>query len=142
MYSAMAFASLGLVIGTLVGLSADSLGKVVIPILFTFAGGSVIAFQEKLEGTKLKVAMQGLLGLGIGSLIGVYSALLITEYRLLTPSEARKRDVSTISKPSDGKYLRRETIDTLILTEQRLRVGTISTEEAAANLRKAIDDRP
>lgn len=130
MYPFFSYAALGAFIGTMVGLSADSVVKLLIPLVLTFAGGSVIALRERFDRDKLVFSLHSLLGLSIGGVLGVYSAIYINEHRFLTPASQRAVDYKNIATAKDGKYLRSTPSD----VAQRLRAGTISAEDAAIRL--------
>jgi hypothetical protein len=89
MWLVLAFSALGLLIGNLVGLSTTPIVASLLGLLFAFAGGSVIAFLHKLTPPDRTAAGQALLALSVGSLIGLYAGIAVSEYRLLSPAHRR-----------------------------------------------------
>ena len=84
MWLVFAFSMLGLLIGTLVGLTSESVVQTLLGLLFALMGGSVIAFLSKLSPEDRKTASQAIASLSIGCLIGIYSGIVVTQYRLLS----------------------------------------------------------
>jgi len=89
MWLILAFSALGLLIGNLVGLSATSIVTPLLGLLFAFGGSSIIAFLHKLSGDDRKAAAQAVLAISLACLVGVYSGVLINQYRVLTPKARR-----------------------------------------------------
>lgn len=102
MWLAFAFAMLGLLIGTLVGLTSESVVQTLLGLLFALMGGSVIALLGKLSPEDRKTASQAIASLSIACLIGIYSGIVVTQYRLLSPKiDSNKPAVTTDSnKPA------------------------------------------
>jgi len=103
--AAIAFLMLGFLIGNLVGMSAESLVATLMPLLFTFGGGSAIGLLHKVDEVSRKVAFTAIFTLSIGCLSGVYLGVAISEYQLLSPvsDRSKQRDADAITH---SKYLR------------------------------------
>jgi zinc transporter ZupT len=84
-----AFLAMGMLIGTLLAFSAQSLSKSVIAAMFAFFGGSLLAFLQKLSIIDQIKASGGLGAIALGTILGVYSGLYVNEHQLLTPQEQR-----------------------------------------------------
>jgi hypothetical protein len=70
-----AFFTFGLLVGTLIGLTSESVVSGFLPILFAFGGGSIIAFLDRFHGEERTIALIGIASLSIGTLVGtVHSA--------------------------------------------------------------------
>jgi hypothetical protein len=80
---------MGMLIGSLLALSAQSLSKSVIAAMFAFFGGSLLAFLQKLSIIDQIKASGGLGAIALGTIFGVYSGLYVNEHQLLTPQEQR-----------------------------------------------------
>jgi len=138
MLTPFSFAALGVLVGTLVGLSASELATALLSILFAFAGTSAIAFAQ-VKGEQVKqVATSAILSLSIGCLIGIYSSVFVTEHQLLSPNIIRPH---RFSEPLvERKYIRdyqtnkTKTIDKLYST------GHLTAAQAYDSLREAIQD--
>src|ERR1019366_7460671 len=82
--------ALGVLVGTLLAMSAQSLAQSVIAALFALFGGSLLAFLEKLApANQIKVAA-GVFAISLGTLGGLYSGLYVNEHQLLTPVVVRQ----------------------------------------------------
>src|SRR5688500_11854820 len=102
MWLIVAFSMLGLLVGNLVGLSATSVVTPLLGLLFAFAGSSVIAFLHKLTQQDRKVASYAMTALSVACLVGIYSGVLVNEYRLLTPKHRRWQQVDTAATRAAG----------------------------------------
>lgn len=105
---------LGLLVGNLTGLSAQSVVTPLMGLLFAFVGGSVIAFLGKLPATDRRLAGQCVIALSLGCLIGTYAGIVVTEYQLLSPKggqvvAARKTVAGPHSPKDDQVAAARET---------------------------------
>jgi hypothetical protein len=139
-----AFVCFGIFIGTLIGLTADSVVSGFLPILFAFGGGSIIALMGTLQGDDRRTAFIAVGALSIGGLLGVYSSVYIAEYQILTPSEYRFR----LSPPADTsvdiaarRYLREIVVPEIDLIDQQVRSGLREKAQAYDDL-IAIVRRP
>ena len=130
-----AFLSLGVVVGTLVGLSASSLAQGAIGLLFAFGGGSAIALSEKLSPSKQIFACAAIASLSIGCFIGIYSSVYISEHQLLTPAATRATDAAGKTSVEARKVLRSELIVHAVALDQLARTNRITYENAFEQLR-------
>ena len=88
-WAAFSFGALGLLVGNLVGFTAESITASIVPLLFAFGGGSAIAFLQKLSVPDQRTAASAIFGLSLGCLVGLYAGLYVAERQLLTPPERR-----------------------------------------------------
>lgn len=123
MLIAISFLVLGLLIGTLTALTAESVVSTLLPLIFTFAGGSAIAFGSTLKKEVLNLASVAILTLSIGALSGIYSGVYIFEHKLLTPENKRE-------SRSETPYLRNLKIEKINIIDHQKRSGVLTTEEA------------
>ena len=84
-WSVAGFVALGYLTGTLVGMSASPVTGALVGLLFAFAGGSGVAFFKTLTPEERVSAGQGIMALSLGCLLGVYSGIVVSEFRLLSP---------------------------------------------------------
>lgn len=108
MWLVFAFAMLGLLIGTLVSLTAESVVKPLLGLLFASMGGSVIALLSKLRPEDRKAASQAIAALSIACLIGIYSGIIVTQHRLLSPRSESTGPEGTLKRSEivKDRYLR------------------------------------
>ena len=133
-----AFACLGFLIGNLIGLSAESTLSVVIPLLFSFGGGSAVAFLHKLTPEERKLGAAAVVALSLSCLIGAYTGIMTSEYRLLSPETNGKVETRSIE---ENKYLRTVSFSKVQLIDQRYKVDSaFSAEEAYEKLYKLVSD--
>lgn len=130
----LAFASLGFLIGSLVGMTKDSVVSTLIPLLFTFGGGSAIAFMQKLTAQAQKKASFAILFLSLFCLLGVFSGIYISEQQLFT----QEKDKHVATTRDDRFYLRNSTISIVNNIDAHYMKGTYSAEQAYDSLRKAM----
>ena len=140
MFAFLSYALLGALICSLVGLSADSLSRLLIPLVFSFTGGAILAVQDKLDERKMKLALCSIFGLGGGGLVCLYSALVVTEHRFLTPKQYRAMEITKLAKPADGKYLRSDEVSKLRMIASRLDNDLISKSDAAKAILESMPD--
>ncbi len=131
----VAFACLGFLIGNLVGLSAESTLAVVIPLLFSFGGGSAVALLPKLDQPSRKEASAAVIALSVSCLAGVYSGILVSEYQFLSP---RASSVSGATSIAEKKYLRSLNLNDVDRIDQRYRAGDLTADKAYEQLYQLI----
>jgi hypothetical protein len=131
----IAFASLGFLIGTLIGLTAQSVVAAFLPMLFAFAGGSLVAFLDRFRGEDRRTALTAIAALCLACLAGVYSSIAISERQLLSPRGRRIADqVAAPPAVADLKYLRADTTSAWKAIDQKVRTGLLSKDEGYAQL--------
>jgi hypothetical protein len=138
------FGALGMLIGTLLAMSAQSLAQAVIAAIFALFGGSLLVLLEKLsERDQIKIC-GGLLGVALGTLLGLYSGLYINEHQLLTPIRGRQIGNVDPSHPpvEPRKYLRSDVSDKIDAVDMKYRSKVIGASEAYDELRALINDKP
>ena len=89
MWICLGMGSIGLLVGSLVGMSSDHLSRVLLGLLFGLIGGSIAASLRKIPVSDRRLAGAALFALSLGCLIGVYSGILVSQYQLLTPVSER-----------------------------------------------------
>jgi len=89
MWITFGFAGLGFLIGNLIALTSETIVSSFISLLFVFIGGSVLALLDKLNEHDRKIAGSSILSLSLFCVFGVYTGVLIDEYKLLSPPNAR-----------------------------------------------------
>jgi hypothetical protein len=77
----------GLAIGLMVGMTKSSIVSGVLPLLFTFAGGSLVALSTGENRTSAQLETLGiqLSGFGIGTIIGVLVGILLSKLQVELP---------------------------------------------------------
>lgn len=123
----LAFASLGFLIGSLIGLSAESTLGVVLPLLFAFGGGSAVTFLHKLEPVDRKLAGAAVTALSLFCLAGVYSGIFVSEHQLLSPSADQDAELGSIEA---RKYLRSVDARLVDVIDQRYKGRELTAAEA------------
>lgn len=124
----LAFLALGFLIGNVVGLTAESVGSVLIPVVFTFGGGSAVALAAKLDPDARKVAYRSVLAVSSSCLVGIYVSVAISEYQFLTPLKSRAERLQ--GPPADRKYLRSASIEDAHRIDQLRAQDLLTTVEA------------
>ena len=71
----LAFVTLGMLIGTLLAFSAQSLAQAVVAALFAFFGGSAVPLVSTKDRSGQATIAISTFGLALGALIGVYRSL-------------------------------------------------------------------
>ena len=138
MLFAISYGCLGMLIGNMVGLSADSLVKIVISVVFAFSGGSVLVFLHKLSVDEQRMAAIGITTLSIFCLLGIYIGILQAEYRIFTPQSARS--FGELTRSIERKYLRSSEIKNIFIIDTKYRQRQISAEVAYDQLFKVIEN--
>lgn len=128
-----AFAVLGILIGTLLAFSAQSLAQAVVAALFAFFGGSVVPLVSLKDRSSLSAIAVATFGLSAGALFGVYSGIYVNEHRLLSPIGN-----STIPVAAEGaqKYLRENLLKAANDIDVKRRTNVLTLEEAYNELAK------
>lgn len=77
----------GLTIGLMVGMTKSAVVSGVMPLLFTFAGGSIVALSTGDDRTAEQVAAlsKQLAGFGIGTSVGLLVGVLLTKFEVQLP---------------------------------------------------------
>jgi hypothetical protein len=79
------FFTLGLLVGALTGMTAESVVSQVIGLAFALIGGSILITLKKLSQEERRIAGGLLTALCLGTLIGTTSGILAVQYRWLSP---------------------------------------------------------
>jgi hypothetical protein len=132
----VAFASLGLLIGNLAGLSATSLVTQLIGLLFAFFGGSIIAYLTQLSLEVQRSAGLSIASFSIACLVGVYFGIMVSEFQLLSPQYVQRSD----DEISANKYLRNQLVPKIVTIDQQLRAGLVTHSDAYNQLRAFVFD--
>ena len=127
---------LGLLIGNLVGMTAQSVVTALLGLLFAFVGGSLIALMGKLASSDRQLAGKCILSLSLGCLLGTYTGIFVSENQLLSNSDTP----SSRHAIAEKKYLRSEVLDHAQAVQSRYAQGAISTEEAYKALLSILHD--
>lgn len=125
-----AFGIFGFYVGSLCGLSTSPVTITLMPLLFTFAGGSIFTFFGRMSDVTRKAALSALGFASLGALIGTYSAIIISAHSLLGPKGATQEG-------STG-YLRSEYISNVESKLIQLEQGALKPEEAARQIREEM----
>ena len=136
MLIAFAFASLGFLIGNMVGMTSSSVVSSLIPLLFAFGGGSAIAFIQKLEIDARKLASIAITCLSLSCLAGIYSGILMTEYHILSPENQNR----TSQSREESTYLRAGTTSLVNFIDSQIAKGNITVAEGYEQLREGLLD--
>lgn len=150
MWIVIGLAALGFLIGNLVGLTAHSVVTAVLSLVFAFAGGSVIGLLGKVADADRKLAGQGICALSLTCLIGVYSGIAISEWRVLSPRNSRT-NISTLNLGKEeakaegaipmsltNKYLDSDTVSTINSIDLLYRKNVITANEAYEKLYETV----
>lgn len=137
-YIIFAFSSLGLLIGNLIGLTAESVVSAFLPLLLAFVGGSIIAFISKIPIADRIDASLAVSALSLSCLVGLYISIAASEHQVLTPDYSSDLQVGAEESIEDRKYLRSEQLELTHAVDQRFRNGQIDAAEAYSKLREII----
>jgi hypothetical protein len=136
MWYALAFVALGFLVGQLVSLSAASLAKSLLGLLFAFGGGSAIGLLKKLEGGDRILACKGIFFLSMGCLAGIYGGIYVSEHQMLTPNrtvaEARM-------KSGEVKYLRKDVTAAALAVDQLRANHDLTDAQAVGQLVEIVE---
>lgn len=137
----VAFVCLGFLVGNLVGFSSGSTLGVLIPLLFSFAGGSAVAFLPKLNVDTRRLAAAAVIALSLSCLTGVYFGIFVSERKLLSPVNIRNAAFASYAKDSkleNLKYLRAQEIKEVDFIDEKFRGGDLTAEQAYEQLYKEV----
>ena len=134
-----AFGCFGFLVGNLIGFTAESVVKSLIPLLFAFGGGSAIAFMGKLTEMEQVRASVAIGFFSLSCLLGTYTSILLVEHQIFTPERVINSDREGITKITDRKLLRSTILSASSSIDQRVRSGLINHEEAYRELQHAIN---
>lgn len=120
----------GFYVGTLCGLSASPITLTLMPLLFAFGGGSVVAFFSKMNDVQRKSAIVAIGAVSLGALIGTYSSIVVSSHELLG-----KRN---INPEGYANYLRSSSLTKIESKLMQLEQGKLKPEMAAEEIRRII----
>jgi hypothetical protein len=77
----------GLTIGLMVGMTKSSIVSAVLPLLFTFAGGSIVSLSIRDNPTAEQLDTLGkqLVGFGIGTSVGLLVGIVLSKLEIQLP---------------------------------------------------------
>jgi hypothetical protein len=129
----IAFASMGFLVGNIAGLTSAPITQPLLAAVLAFGGGSIIAFQTKLDKERLLPgALDAVAAFSLATLIGLYGALYVTaKYPTLLSSPT-----SAVS----SKPLRSGSMDTCQDILRKVSEGTMTLPQASEILNKEIDE--
>jgi hypothetical protein len=125
----LSFAALGLLIGSIAGLTSAAITTSLLSALFAFVGGSVLAFLPKFNNEDRRVASSAIAGLSMAATIGLYGSLYVREHRVLSSSDGG----------AGGGYLRSQETGLNQFLIQQLQTGEISLDDACARKEPRAD---
>jgi hypothetical protein len=134
----LAFACLGFLIGNLVGLSSENTVAIIIPLLFTFGGGSAIAFLHKLDVGSRRMAATSVIALSLSCLLGVYSGIIVCEHQLLTPKANRTSILAERPTVDSRKLVKDLNVSAVQAINIKYRTGDLSAEDAYNQLYELV----
>ena len=108
--------------------------------LFTLIGGSLIAFFDKTTAQAQRAAVIALFGLSVGSLVGVYTGIIVNEHMVLSPKGAATTRSGVLAASAPVKYLRENTLLLIDEIDAKHRTGVLTAEQAYAELFKAVKE--
>ena len=115
----LAFCALGVLVGTLLSFSAQSLAQAVLAAVFAFFGGSILQILATRTRPFQVAAALATLSLSLGTLFGIYSGVYVNEHQLLSPANRVKTGtiVGQAETADNRKYLRENLLG---LTQKKL----------------------
>lgn len=153
MWLILGFTSLGLLVGTLIGLTSESVVTSVIGLLFALLGGSLLALLKQLSTDDRRTAGQALAALSLACLLGTYSGIVISEHQLLTPAEVRRARLGLVpnkyasesgapARPTieQNKYVRKGVAPEIQFIDTQYRRQRLTAEHAYDQLYQVLQD--
>ena len=135
----ISFVSLGLLIGHIAGMTSAPVSNSLIGLIFAFGGGTAIGFLRKISKAERKTAAVCITSLCLSCLVGLYIGILVTEYRLLSPSSASSNIDVSQSRLSTKKYLREGVMKKIHHIDTKYRNNHLKCEEAYDEILSLID---
>jgi ABC-type enterochelin transport system permease subunit len=138
----LAFGCLGLLVGTLLAFSAQSLVQAVVAAIFAFFGGSVLAVIGNKTRAEQQAVALGTLGISLGALVGVYSGIYVNEHELLSPPGQKTSKASSAATQEQivRKYLRESVLPPAAEIDQKRRNRVLTNEQAYEQLYKLLGE--
>lgn len=129
MWLIIGFATLGLLLGNLVGMTSESVVSQLVGLLFVFVGGSIFTLLSKLNHHQRILSGKLLMAISLATLVGVYSGIAVSEFRLLSP-----RAVASLANYEPRKYLRAAPLERSNGIDIKRAAGLLTPEEAYAQM--------
>jgi hypothetical protein len=151
MWIVIGLAALGFLIGNLVGLTAHSVVTALLSLIFAFTGGSVIALLGKVSPDDRRLAGQAICALSLTCLLGVYSGIAVSEWRVLSPRTQSTTLAETDKGSGKGelgptsivnKYLNSGEASAVESIDFQYRKHAITADDAYEQLYKEIHTAP
>jgi hypothetical protein len=132
------FFTLGLLVGTLLAFSQQSLTQAVVAALFAFFGGSIVPLTLLKDRNSLAAIAISTMGLSIGAMAGVYSGIYVNEHQLLSPNKLvqgvknslKEKDQASDRLPETSKYLKENVMKEAYAIDGKLRGNLLSKDTA------------
>lgn len=136
----IAFASMGFLVGNIAGLTSAPITQPLLAAVLAFGGGSIIAFQTKLNKERLLPgALDAVAAFSLATLIGLYSAFYVTAKHpslFLPPnSEASSQKVMQL-RPLP---LRSGSLDTVQEVLRLVSKGTMTPDQGLETLKPILN---
>ncbi len=133
------FASLGILVGSVSGLSSAKLTTTLLGLLFALIGGSVIAFIQKLDDSSRRAAGVSLLAFSLAATVGIYIGLTVRINDMLrigqpvvVASQLGQADKPAVvpSRPSQDDYLKGLRTDKTAFLQAQIIRGEMQLRDA------------
>lgn len=134
---AAAFSSLGLLIGSLAGLTISPIVVGLITALFAFVGGSAVAFVGQLNRDQLQLASVAVLCLSTFMLVGVVGGSLIRANNLFILNLDQRAKAQENAVSTGNNYMRQNLKALRDDLKSSLADGRTTLDEACEELRTA-----
>jgi predicted PurR-regulated permease PerM len=126
----VAFISLGLLIGNIVGMTESVISNTLIGLLFAFGGTTAIGFLRKVRPSERKIAACCIISLSFSCLVGLYMGIYVSRHQLLGPSANKEGQSLT--------YLRKSDIEKIDFINIKKKENLLSCEDAYEELYSAV----
>ncbi len=129
-FLAAGFVSLGLLVGSIAGLSTSELTTTLLALLFAMVGGSVIAFIKGLDDDSRRAAGLALAAFSIAATVGVYAGLTVRLNDVLRRGPARAETAATT------EYLRANEAPLIAFLQAQVTRGELPLVDACRQIPK------
>jgi mannitol-specific phosphotransferase system IIBC component len=134
MFVVLGFTSLGLLVGSIAGLSSADLTLTLFGLVFAFAGGSVIAFMGKMPKPSIVLASIALASFCLAAVMALYVGLFmkVNEILFTTPKQIISAGKQSSQKPPPNDTVAQQGYRTLMRARTGEKLENYLTDEVAS----------